>query len=179
MVHKKTSTRPSTSAIPNEKNLSRLVHLVRGEKVLLDMDLANLYGVETGQLNRAVKRNLDRFPHDFMFQLSATEWENLKCQFGISSLHGGRRALPHAFTEQGVAMISSVLNAPRAIEVNIAIMRTFVQLRKLMDENRHLAQRIDALEARYDEQFSAIFGAIKELIAQDAKQKNKRSIGFL
>lgn len=146
---------------------------------MLDMDLASLYGVETGQLNRAVKRNLDRFPCDFMFQLNPTEWENLKCQIGISSFHGGRRALPHAFTEQGIAMLSSVLHSKRAIEVNIAIMRTFVQLRKLMDENRTLAQRIDALEARYDEQFSAVFDAIKELISQDTKQKSKRSIGFL
>ncbi|MDZ4253796.1 MAG: ORF6N domain-containing protein [Sulfuritalea sp.] len=185
------------------ENLAQLVFLIRGEKVLLDADLASLYGVETGALNRAVKRNLDRFPGDFMFQLSSEDWQNLKCQIGISSestaasnvkksgplrsqivtagMHGGRRGLPYAFTEQGVAMLSSVLHSPRAVEVNIAIMRTFVQLRRLMDSNRDLARKIEAMEMKYDEQFSAIFDAIKQLIADDqtGKAKPKRSIGFL
>jgi len=137
-----------------------------------------LYGVETGALNRAVKRNPDRFPADFMFQLDAQEWENLRCHIGISSSHGGRRAAPYAFTEQGVAMLSSVLNAPRAVQVNIAIMRTFVQLRRLMDNNRDLARRIDSLEARYDEQFSAVFDAIKQLITDEGRRKGKPPIGF-
>ena len=143
-----------------------------------------LYSVETGALNRAVKRNIERFPADFMLQLTPQEWEDLKCQIGISSAsvspsgnssktvmsgsksktlrsqivisneHGGRRAIPYAFTEQGVAMLSSVLRSQRAVEVNIAIMRTFVQLRRLMDSNRDLARRIEAMETRYDEQFS-------------------------
>ena len=165
--------------LPNSQQLARLVYVVRTEKVLLDADLAVLYGVETGALNRAVKRNADRFPADFMFQLSAEEWENLKCQIGISSAHGGRRGAPYAFTEQGVAMLSSVLHSPRAVQVNIAIMRTFVQLRRLMDSNRDLARRIDSLEARYDEQFSAVFDAIKQLIADDKQHKAKRPIGFL
>ena len=108
-----------------------------------------------------------------MFQLNASEWDHLKCQTGISSEHGGRRVLPHVFTEQGVAMLSSVLHSARAIEVNIAIMRTFVQLRRLMDSNRDLAKRIDALEARYDEQFSAIFDAIKQLISEDQRVSKK------
>jgi len=185
---------------PKPEDLAQLVFLVRGEKVLLDADLAMLYGVETGALNRAVKRNLDRFPDDFMFQLSKEDWESLKCQIGISSspavvtngkemwsqivttcMHGGRRGIPYAFTEQGVAMLSSVLRSPRAVEVNIAIMRTFVQLRRLMDSNRDLARKIEAMEMRYDEQFSAIFDAIKQLIADDQtrKAKPKRSIGFL
>jgi len=165
--------------LPGQQSLAQLVHMVRADKVLLDADLAMLYGVETGALNRAVKRNLDRFPADFMLQLSAPEWENLRCQIGISSAHGGRRGTPYAFTEQGVAMLSSVLHSPRAVQVNIAIMRTFVQLRRLMDSNRDLARRIDALESRYDEQFSAVFDAIKQLITDDKQRKNKRPIGFL
>ena len=169
----------SPITIPTEKSLATLVYFVRGEKVFLDADLAMLYGVETGALNRGVKRNPDRFPPDFMFQLDAQEWENLRCQIGISSSHGGRRAAPYAFTEQGVAMLSSVLNAPRAVQVNIAIMRTFVQLRRLMDNNRDLARRIDSLEARYDEQFSAVFDAIKQLIADEGRRKSKPPIGFL
>ena len=188
---------------PKPESLAQLVFLIRGEKVLLDADLAMLYGVETGALNRAVKRNIDRFPDDFMFQLSSEDWENLKCQIGISStsavasngkkggllrsqivtasLHGGRRVLPYAFTEQGVAMLSSVLRSPRAVEVNIAIMRTFVQLRRLMDSNRDLARKIEALEMKYDEQFAIVFDAIKQLVAddQDRKTKPKRRIGFL
>lgn len=188
---------------PKPENLAQLVFLIRGEKVLLDADLAMLYGVETGALNRAVKRNIDRFPDDFMFQLSGEDWGKLKCQIGISSspaaasnskkggllrsqiviasMHGGRRGLPYAFTEQGVAMLSSVLRSPRAVEVNIAIMRTFVQLRRLMDSNRDLARKIEAMEMRYDEQFSAIFDAIKQLIAddQERKAKPKRPIGFI
>jgi len=168
---------------------------------LLDADLAMLYGVETGALNRAVKRNAERFPADFMLQLTPQEWEDLKCQIGISSspagttkaekvgvirsqvvtasAHGGRRAIPYAFTEQGVAMLSSVLRSQRAVEVNIAIMRTFVQLRRLMDSNRDLARRIEAMETRYDEQFSQVFDAIKQLIAEDKTRKPKRPIGFL
>lgn len=186
---------------PQPENLAQLVFLVRGEKVLLDADLAMLYGVETGALNRAVKRNIERFPADFMLQLTAEEWENLKCQIGISSstaaaakgkkatliqshvvtatAHGGRRALPYAFTEQGVAMLSSVLRSQRAVEVNIAIMRTFVQLRRLMDSNRDLARRIEAMEIRYDEQFSQVFDAIKQLIAEDKTRKAKPPMGFL
>jgi hypothetical protein len=147
--------------------------------VLLDEDLAELYGVATGALNRAVKRNGDRFPNDFMFQIDAEEWANLRCQMGISSAHGGRRGRPFVFTEQGVAMLPSVLHSERAIQVNIAIMRTFVQLRRLMDGNRELARRIDALESRYDEQFSAVFDAIKRLVSEDTQRKAKRPMGFL
>lgn len=182
------------------ENIAQLVRFVRGEKVLLDADLAMLYGVETGALNRAVKRNLARFPDDFMFQITSEEWEELRCQIGISkssgvastrsamwsqsvtaAARGGARYRPYVFTEHGIAMLSSVLRSPRAVEVNIAIMRTFVQLRRLMDSNRDLARRIDALEQRYDEQFSAVFDAIKRLIAEDdtSKAKPKRRIGFL
>jgi len=153
---------------------------------MLDSDLAILYGVSTGALNRAVKRNAIRFPGDFMFALTTREWENLRCQIGISSAgrvraRGGRRGLPYAFTEQGIAMLSSVLRSRRAAEVNIAIMRTFVQLRRLMDSNRHLARKIEALEKKYDEQFTVVFDAIKRLVAEESARKAlpKRRIGFI
>lgn len=183
-----------TKLIPKPENLVPLVLAIRGEKVLLDADLAELYGVETKALNQAVKRNLDRFPDDFMFQLTAAEWEQMRSQSVTSSpkadpmrsqsVTASRRnisALPYAFTEQGVAMLSSVLRSPRAVEVNIAIMRTFVQLRRLMDSNRNLARKIEALEMKYDEQFAIVFDAIKQLIAddQERKAKPKRRIGFL
>ncbi|GIL06684.1 MAG: DNA-binding protein [Betaproteobacteria bacterium] len=188
-----------TALTPKPESLAQLVFFVRGERVMLDADLALLYGVATGALNRAVQRNVARFPDDFMFRLTADDWENLKCQIGISSSaersparntlrsrivtsisHGGRRGLPYAFTEQGVAMLSSVLRSPRAVEVNIAIMRTFVQLRRLMDSNRELARKIEAMEKKYDEKFAVVFDAIKQLIAEDESRKAqpKRRIGF-
>ena len=142
--------------------LAGLVRWVRGERVMLDADLARLYGVETGDLNRAVKRNAGRFPDDFMLVLDKQEVANLKCQIGISSLGwGGRRKPVMAFTEQGVAMLSSVLRSDRAADVNIAIMRTFVQLRRLMDSNRELARKIAETEKQYDEQFGTVFQAIQ------------------
>jgi hypothetical protein len=193
--------------IPKPENLAKLVFLVRGEKVLLDTDLADLYGVEARVLNQSVARNRIRFPDDFMFQLTTEEWtamrsqivttsaanggkssqavtgspadKGLTSQIVMSNNRGGRRTLPYAFTEQGVAMLSSVLRSQRAVEVNIAIMRTFVQLRRLMDSNRDLARRIEAMETRYDEQFSQVFDAIKQLIAEDKTRKAKRPIGFL
>jgi len=179
---------------PKPENLARLVVVVRGEKVLLDADLAELYGVATKVLNQAVKRNLGRFPADFMFQLTAEEWERVRSQtltatsgsapMRSQTVTASRRnvgALPYAFTEQGVAMLSSVLRSQRAVEVNIAIMRTFVQLRRLMDSNRDLARRIEALETRYDEQFSQVFDAIKQLVTDDHERKArpKRRIGFV
>jgi hypothetical protein len=165
---------------PNSEHLASLVQLVRGEKVLLDADLAALYGVTTKALNQAVKRNGDRFPADFMFRLDAQEWVALRSQIVTSNGRGGRRDLPVAFTEQGVAMLSSVLRSKRAIDVNIAIMRTFVQLRRLMDSNRDLARKIEAMELKYDEQFAVVFDVIKKLIADDQSRKAqpKRSIGF-
>jgi hypothetical protein len=185
---------PSTNIIPKPENLASMVLVIRREKVLLDTDLAELYGVETKALNQAVKRNLDRFPEDFMFQLTLEEWERMRSQTVTSypagnpmrsqTVTASRRnvtALPYAFTEQGVAMLSSVLRSQRAVEVNIAIMRTFVQLRRLMDSNRDLGRRIEAMEKRYDEQFSAVFDAIKQLIADDQAKKSKpsRRIGFV
>lgn len=149
---------------------------MRGEKVMLDADLAAMYGVETGALVRAVKRNPSRFPADFMFQLSHSEWETLKSQFGISSSHGGRRTAPYAFTEQGVAMLSSVLHSDRAIAVNIEIMRAFVQLKRMMATHADLARKLDALEGKYDRQFKIVFDAIRALMEPPVKAK--KPIGF-
>ena len=163
---------------PKPENLAKLVFLIRGEKVLLDADLADLYAVATKVLNQAVKRNLDRFPEDFMFQLTPEEWGDMRSQI-VTSSRRKLSAVPYAFTEQGVAMLSSVLRSQRAVEVNIAIMRTFVQLRRLMDSNRDLRLRIEAMETRYDEQFSQVFDAIKQLIAEDKSRKAKPPIGFL
>jgi ORF6N domain len=138
--------------------------------------LARLYGVTTGNLNKAVKRNQARFPEDFMFELTPQEAKSLRFQSG--SLKRGQhfKYLPHAFTEQGVAMLSSVLRSERAVQVNIAIMRTFVQLRRLMDSNADLARKIENLEKKYDEKFATVFAAIKQLIAPDAPAKPR--IGF-
>ena len=160
--------------VPMEVIVTKILYL-RGEKVLLDRDLAELYGVETKQLKRAVRRNIKRFPEDFMFELSKEEWENLRCHFGTSSW-GGTRYAPLAFTEQGVAMLSSVLKSDRAIEVNIAIMRAFVQLRKMIASNEELARKLDELEEKYDEQFRIVFDAIRALIEHDEKPPKK--IGF-
>ena len=157
--------------------LAGLVRWVRGERVMLDADLARLYGVETRALNRAVRRNAKRFPSDFMFMLVNEEVTNLKCQIGKSSLGwGGRRKPLMAVTEQGVAMLSSVLRSDRGADVNIAIMRTFVQLRRLMDSNRELARKIAEMEKRYDEQFGTVFQAIQQLITEE--EEPKRKIGF-
>lgn len=171
---------PSVETAPALLIESR-IWLIRGHKILLDTDLAALYQVETGALNRAVKRNRERFPEDFMFQLSATEAESLlRCQFGISKDgRGGRRYLPYAFTEQGIAMLSGVLASPRAIEVNIAIMRTFVRLRHLLASHEDLARRLDDLEWRQneqDQQIHAVFETIQHLIEAPAEPKHR--IGF-
>ena len=168
---------------PKTETIARLVHSVRGERVLFDADLADLYGVTTKALNQAVRRNRERFPPDFMFRLAAEEWSNLRSQIVTSSsgAWGGARYPPYVFTEQGVAMLSSVLRSPRAVEVNIAIMRTFVELRRLMDSNRQLARKIEAMEKKYDEQFGVVFDAIKRLIAEDDTRRAspKRRIGFI
>ena len=178
---------------PSAESVARLVHAVRGERVLFDADLAVLYGVSTSALNQAVKRNRNRFPPDFMFRLTEHEWSALKSPVVAAPPSGPMRsqivtssrrklaATPYAFTEQGVAMLSSVLRSRRAVEVNIAIMRTFVQLRRLMDSNRQLAHKIEAMEKKYDEQFAVVFDAIKRLIAEDDARRAspKRGIGFI
>ena len=166
------------------ENVAPLILLLRAEKVLLSEHLAELYAVPVRVLNPAVKRNISRFPDDFMFQLTREEAEVIlrsRSQFVTLKRGENIKYLPYAFTEQGIAMLSSVLRSPRAVEVNIAIMRTFVQLRRLMDSNRTLARKIDAMEKKYDEQFTVVFDAIKRLIAEDQTRKAgpKRRIGFL
>src|SRR6266478_174692 len=157
--------------------VERRIFLVRGQKIMLDTDLAELYRVPTKSLNLAVKRNADRFPKDFTFQLTDDEAAGLRFHFETSKRgRGGRRYLPYAFTEQGVAMLSSVLRSSRAVQVNIAIMRTFVRLRRLMDTNRDLARKIEALEKKYDEKFAVVFEAIKQLITPPEPPKCR--IGF-
>lgn len=156
-------------------SIERSIRMIRGQKVLLDEDLARLYGVPVGRLNEQVRRNIGRFPGDFMFRLDADEATHLKSQFAISSW-GGRRSPPLAFTEQGVAMLSSVLRSPRAVAVNVEIMRAFVRLRRLLESNVALSRRLDALERRYDGKFLEVFAAIRELMAPPRKPAKR--IGF-
>jgi hypothetical protein len=175
-----------TNILPSER-IERSILLIRGHKVMLDADLAVLYGVSVGRLNEAVKRNRERFPDDFMFQLSPTEFHNLKLQIGDPNLKsqiaisssdwGGRRHPPYAFTEQGVAMLSGVLKSKRAVKVNIEIMRAFVRLRELMATHKDLVRRLNEMEKKYDAQFKVVFDAIRELMA--SPEPNKRKIGFL
>ncbi len=157
-------------------HIERSIRLIRGDKVILDEDLAELYGVETKKLIQAVKRNIERFPADFMFQLTNQEFANLRCQIGTSSQWGGRRTPPYAFSEQGVAMLSSVLHSPRAIQVNVEIMRTFVRLRRMLASHADLAQRLEELEQKYDAQFRVVFDAIRQLMQPETKERPK--IGF-
>lgn len=172
--------------IPREI-IERKIYFIRGHKVMLSMDLAELYGTPVKRLNEQVRRNLKRFPEDFMFQLNDEEYAILKSQIATSSWGGARRANPYAFTEQGVAMLSSVLNSERAIDVNIAIMRAFVRLREVLLTHKDLAAKIAALEIMYqnhdmrisehDENIIAIFEAIKKLMAPPP-EKPRRMIGF-
>jgi len=150
--------------------------LIRGKRVMLDRDLAKLYEVDTGQLTRQVRRNSERFPEDFMFQLTKGEFQNLMCQFGISSW-GGTRKLPYAFTEQGVAMLSGVLHSKRAIRVNVQIMRAFIQLKRMLLTNADLRRKIEEMEKKYDKQFVIVFQAIKQLL-EPPPAKPKLPIGF-
>ena len=168
--------RRQVSVLPAERIESAIL-LIRGQKVMLSTYLAELYGVEPRVLVQAVKRNHSRFPKDFMFQLTAKEFENLKSQIVTSSWGGLRRAVPYAFTEQGVAMLSSVLRSKRAVQVNIEIMRTFVKLRRILATHEDLARKLNALEKRYDSQFRVVFDAIRQLMATPEK-KGKR-IGFI
>ncbi len=162
------------------ERVERLIYLVRGHKVMLDSDLAELYGVKTFNLNKTFKRNQDRFPEDFCFRLSEEEYQALRFQIGISKAgRGGRRFLPYAFTEQGVAMLSSVLRSKRAVMVNIAIMRAFVKLRQMLATHKKLAQKLAELERRlegHDQKIHSIFEAIRQLMAPPVPAR--RRIGF-
>jgi hypothetical protein len=170
----------SQSAISNGPdsiiNVGVRILTIRGHRVLLDADLAELYGVPTKGFNQSVRRNAHRFPEDFMFRLTGEEFENLRSQFVTSRSWGGRRYPPLAFTEQGVAMLSSVLNSDRAIRVNIAIMRTFMRLRGIVVSNEELARKLAVLERKYDAQFKVVFDAIREMMMPPVKAK--RRIGF-
>jgi hypothetical protein len=169
---------PGKVLVPSER-IEQAILVIRGQKVMLDADLAGLYGVETKVLNRAVRRNLARFPEDFMFQLAKEEVEALRFQFGTSNGRGGRRYLPYAFTEQGVAMLSSVLRSERAVRVNVEIMRAFVRLRRLAISYEDLARKIDELEKKHeahDRQLQAVFEAIRQLMTP--VEPTRREIGF-
>lgn len=171
---------PAGELIPDAR-IERVILQLRGQKVILDKDLATLYEVITGALNQAVKRNLQRFPRDFMFQLTKKELERcLKSQTVISNAgRGGRRSRPYAFTEQGVAMLSSVLHSERAINMNIAIMRAFVRLREILSAHRDLAKKLDELEQNYDSQFRVVFDALRQLMDTPDPPAKKKRIGFV
>ena len=161
--------------MPMERVEKRII-LIRGQKVMLSTDLAELYEVEARTLVQAVKRNIGRFPPDFMFHLTREEFADLKSQIVISSWGGMRRGTPYAFTEQGVAMLSSVLRSERAVQVNIAIMRAFVQLREMLSSHADLARKLEEMEKKYDSQFKVVFDAIRQLMKP--ADEPKRKIGF-
>ena len=163
----------SHSIVPSK--ISQKIYFLRGHRVMLSTDLAKLYGVEVRALIQAVKRNIERFPSDFLFQLTEDEHKNLKSQFVISSWGGARNA-PYAFTEQGVAMLSSVLRSTRAVQVNIAIMRTFVRLREMLATNQKLRRKIEDMEKRYDAKFQIVFATIESMLEDE--DLPKRGIGF-
>jgi hypothetical protein len=165
------------SLVPSEV-IEKHILIIRSQKVMLDRDLAFLYGVETRVLNQAVRRNIERFPEDFMFQLTKEEMDNWRSQIVISNKEKmGLRRRPYAFTENGVAMLSSVLNSSKAIQVNIQIMRTFTKIREMIASHKELAKRLKELEKKYDTQFKVVFDVLQSLIEPPAKPK--RRIGFL
>ena len=156
----------------NNKEIENRIYQIRGHRVMLDEDLAEIYGVETRRLNEQVKRNKERFPLDFMFQLTKTEFENLKSQNATSSW-GGRRTLPFVFTEHGTVMLASVLKSKKAVLANIQIVKAFVKLREIIASNRELAKRLDQMEQRYDKKFSEVFFAIRQLMGTELKEYEK------
>lgn len=159
------------------EDISQQIHTIRGHRVMLDADLAELYDVPTKAFNQAIQRNMDRFPEDFMFQLMEEEFAGLRSQFVTSKKgRGGRRYLPYVFTEQGVAMLSGVLNSHRAVQVNIAIMRAFVRMRRMLVSHEELARKVAALEGKYDSQFRVVFDAIRALM--EPPKTPRQRIGF-
>lgn len=187
-----------------KKTDDSLIYTIRGDKVMLDEDLARIYGVDTRTLNQAVKRNLDRFPKDFMFQLTEKEYENLRSQFVISSSedqnlrspnatsksnlksqsvtsssgYGGRRYMPYVFTEHGTVMLASVLNSPKAVHASIQVVKAFVRLRELIANNKALSKRLDELEDGYDKKFAVVFDAIRRLMAPPVKDGERKRVGY-
>lgn len=170
-----TSDRVTSDRITSDR-IASMIHVIRDEKVMLDSDLAELYGVSTKRMNEQVKRNSKRFPGDFMFQLTQDEIDCLRSQIATSKKRGGRQYAPYVFTEQGVAMLSSVLSSQRAVQVNIEIMRTFVKFRRMLVSHDKLARKLDSLEQKYDAQFRVIFDAIRKLMAPT--ESTQRQIGF-
>jgi hypothetical protein len=169
-----------TTLLLTNREISRRIYFIRGHRVMLDSDLAELYGVPTKRLNLAVKRNLARFPEDFMFQLADEEQDRLRQQVGVSEPagRGGRRYLPYAFTEHGVTMLASVLSSDRAIQVNIAVVRAFVRLRELLETHHDLAAKLEKLERNYDVQFKVVFDAIRQLMAVTTASPRRRIRGL-
>jgi hypothetical protein len=178
MPERSTPSTPGSLPIPAHF-IERRIYRIRGQKVMLDRDLAELYGVATGVLNQAVKRNVERFPPDFMCQLTAEEADSLRSQSVILKAGRGqhRKYLPYAFTEQGIAMLSTVLRSKRAVQVNIEIMRAFVRLRQMLASHADLARKLDALENKYDAQFRVVFEAIREMMTTEPIPPT-RQIGF-
>jgi ORF6N domain-containing protein len=177
MTHKKILT--TTSLGMSVQFIERRIYLIRDQKVMIDVDLAELYGVSTKRLNEQVRRNQKRFPPDFMFQLTKAEAEILRSQFATSRSHGGRRSLPYVFTEHGVAMLSSVLNSERAIEVNITIMRAFIKLRQMLESNEELNRKFSAVIRKlstHDKYFRVVFNELKRLTEQP--DPPRKAIGF-
>jgi len=165
------------SLIPSER-IEKSIYLIRGEKVMLDSDLASLFGVETKNLNKAVKRNLARFPAEFMFQLNYQEVAALRFQIGTAKDgRGGRRTMPYVFTEHGTIMLATILNSSVAVKASIQIIKAYVNLRQLLSTHKDLARKIESLESKYDTQFKVVFDAIRELMAP-AADKKKKKIGF-
>ncbi len=169
-------TKPKYVAEIQEEIIQSKIYFLRGRKVMVDSDLAELYDVKTKSLNLAVKRNKTRFPQDFMFQLNKDETYRLRFQFETSKPRGGRRYLPYVFTEQGVAMLSSVLHSERAIQVNIQIMRTFSKIRQMLEAHKELRQKIEEMEKKYNHQFKIVFDTLRQLLQPQAPLKRK--IGF-
>lgn len=163
------------------QDIQSRIYEIRDQKVMLDSDLAELYGTETKYLKRAVRSNISRFPSDFMFELNENEWESLRCNFSTSNNRGGIRYLPFVFTEQGVAMLASVLNSPKAIEVNIQIVRAFVFLRQYALTHKDLTEKLREIEEKYNKQFEDVYDAINYLLKKDKQvieQKERKTIGF-
>jgi hypothetical protein len=163
--------------LSGSEQLERYIHFIRGHRVMLAPDLARLFGVATKRLNEQVKRNLDRFPEDFMFQLTADEHVALRSQFATSKGKGGTRYLPYAFTEHGTVMLANVLNSPTAVKASIEVVRAFIRLRQMLVSQQALARKLAALERKYDGQFQVVFEAIRELMTPPEPKKKQR-IGF-
>lgn len=177
IIFRMSTSKEKSLVIPIE-SVAQRIFLIRGNKVILDSDLAELYGIKTKEFNKSVRRNISRFPPDFMFRLTKDELENLRFQFGTSSW-GGRRYLPYAFTEHGVAMLSAVLRSPRAVQINILIVRAFIRIREILASNKDLAQKIQELEAEQKVQnkhINAIYSMLDRLIQEPVKHSVK--VGF-